>query len=61
MIHRHSHLYHSGNIAQKFVIHSLFLCKGNASPLHCTHAVIIAADRKKKSVAGGRFGNKNAR
>ena len=61
VIHRHSHLYHSGNIAQKFVIHSLFLCKGNASPLHCTHAVIIAADRKKKSVAGGRFGNKNAR
>ncbi|ABV14334.1 hypothetical protein CKO_03250 [Citrobacter koseri ATCC BAA-895] len=34
---------------------------GNAPLPHCAHAVIIAAQRKKKSGTGGRNRNKNAR
>jgi hypothetical protein len=39
--HRHTHFHHSGDVAQKFVIHSVFLCKAIK--------VIIAAARKKKA------------
>jgi len=42
MAHRHTHFHHTGDITQKFVIHSIFLCKALD--------VIIAAQGKKKSV-----------
>lgn len=37
MPHGHTHLYHSGNIAQKFVIHSVFLCSRQCAEIALRH------------------------
>jgi hypothetical protein len=46
--HRHTHFHHSGDIAQKFVIHGVFLCRAIG---------VIIADREEiKSGTGVRSG-----